>query len=156
MCHLIGLFVYVLMRSSSPQATGDNTPLCRGLIHRTEAGWRHCVERFAGMGSKTFSSREPTDAFKDTGGQEKEHTSIRDHKDELLNDDEYDHFYYFDGVLRRVQNNFFPSHERKRLRKRSHGNTENSAFTVRKRGDNLLSYIRRLTLRNKSLQMIRH
>ncbi len=138
------------MKTSSPQTTGHNMPLCRGLIHRTEAGRRHCAERFAGMGSETLSSREPTDAFKDTGEQEKEHTSIREHKDKLLSDDEYDHFYYFDGVLRRVQNNFFPYQKRQRRRKRSHDSAENSAFKVRERGENLLTYIRRLTLRNKA------
>lgn len=120
------------MQSSRPQATDDNMPLCKGLIHRTEAGWKHCVERFAGMGSKMFPQREPTDAFKDTEEKEKEH----------------DHFYYFDGVLRRVQNNFYPYYKRQRWRQRSH-DKESSVFPVRKK-ENLLSYIQRLTLRNKA------
>lgn len=54
-------------------------------VHGTEGGWKHYLERFAGMGSKMFSSRELMDAFKDTGQQE--HTSITEHKDNLFNDD---------------------------------------------------------------------
>ncbi|XP_037607756.1 uncharacterized protein LOC119477723 [Sebastes umbrosus] len=128
----------------------DNVPLCRGLIHRTEAGWKRCTERSAGMGTKRFSS----DAFKDTGEQwERERMFIRDQKDNLISDDEYYHFYYFDGVLKRVQNNYYP---RQRRRKRSPNNSENSVFTVRNKRDNLLSYIQRLTLRNKSPQIIRY
>lgn len=63
------------------------------------------------------------DAFKDTVQQD--HTSITEHKDNLFNDDLYDHFYYFDGV----QKNFYPYYKRQR----SHDNTENSVFTVRKK-----------------------
>ncbi|XP_051268133.1 uncharacterized protein LOC127370259 [Dicentrarchus labrax] len=132
-----------------PKTTDDNMPLCRGLIHRTKAGWKHCVERFAGMGSKMFSSMEPAAAFTDT--EEEETTSIRDHKDSPLSDDEYDHFYYFDGILRRVQNNFYPDYKRQKRQKRNHDNAENNVFTMRKKGDTEnLSFIKRLTLRKKA------
>lgn len=146
-------FLNVLMKSSPPQTADDNMPLCRGLIHRTEAGWKHCVERFAGTGSKMFSSKEPMAEFKDTGQQEIKHTPTRDNKDNILTDDGYDHFYYFDGVLKRVQYNFYPYYTRQRWQKRSHDNTENRDITARKTGDtheNLLSYIQRLTSRNKA------
>ena len=53
-------------------------------------------------------------------------------------DDEYDHFYYFDGVLRRVHNNFYPYYRRQKGPKTSHDNTET-----------FLSFIRRLSLQNK-------
>lgn len=112
-----------------PQMTDDNAPLCRGLIHRTEAGWKHCLERFAGV-----SSGEPTkDAFKDAGEQE--------HATDPLNDDEYEHFYYFDGVLKRVQNNFHPYNQRQRRRKRSREDSENRGI--------LHGYIQQLVLKNK-------
>ncbi|KAK9532317.1 hypothetical protein VZT92_009706 [Zoarces viviparus] len=130
-----------------PTTTADNTPLCRGLVHRTEAGWKHCAERSAGTGSK----RSSTDALKDTGEQKKEH--VRDQDVNLLNDDQYKHFYYFDGVLRRVRHNFYPYYRRQRRQKRSPGNTENSVHRVRNRGDtqeNVLAYIRRLTSENKA------
>lgn len=138
---LLFLVTCVTDKCSTLQTT--DVPICRGLIHRTEAGWKHCMERFAG--SKMFSSREATQpAFQDTGG----HTSIRDPKDSSLNDDEYDHFYYFDGVLRRVQSHFSPHYKRQM----SQGNVENSDSTVRRKGathENLLSYIQRLALKNK-------
>ncbi|XP_032395417.1 uncharacterized protein LOC116704222 [Etheostoma spectabile] len=142
--------IYKQATDTLPKTTDDDMPICGGLIHRTAAGWKHCMERAARMRSKMFSSKEPTDAFKRTGEQETERISIRDQKDNLLNDEEHDHFYYFDGVLRRVQNNFYPYYKRQRLEKRSPEDTENSVFTVRNKRENLLSYIRRLTLRNKA------
>lgn len=143
----ISLFLVpcVTDKCCTPQTT--DVPICRGLIHRTEAGWKHCMERFAG--SKMFSSREPTQpAFRDTGEQEKERTSIRDPKDNSLNDDEYDRFYYFDGVLKRVQSHFYPRYKRQM----SQTNVENRFPTVRTKEsthENLLIYINRLALRNK-------
>lgn len=105
------------------------------------------MERFAG--SKMFSSREPTEpAFQDPGEQEKERTSIRNPKDNSVNDDEYDHFYYFDGVLRRVQSHFYPHYKRQMSR----ANVDNSVPSVRANGattENLLSYLQRLVTRNK-------
>ncbi|KAG8010539.1 hypothetical protein GBF38_009648 [Nibea albiflora] len=92
------------------------------LIHRTEAGWKHCLERAAGI-----SSGEPADdAFKDP--RERERTTSP------VNDDEYDHFYYFDGVLKRVQQNFPPP-------KRRRGDSENGGLLHR--------YIHELVLKNK-------
>lgn len=135
------------MKSCPPQTTDDSVPPCRGLIHRTEAGLKHCMERFAG---EMFSTSEPTDAFQDKGMQGKGHASIRDN-----NEDGYDHFYYFDGVLKRVQYNFYPYYKRQRRRKRSHENTESGVSIVRNKGEtyeNLLSYIQRLTLKNKVSQ----
>lgn len=143
----ISLFLVpcVTDKCCTPQTT--DVPVCRGLIHRTKAGWKHCMERFAG--SKMFSSREPKQlAFRDTGEQEKEHTSIRDPKDNSPDDDEYDHFYYFDGVLKRVKSHFYPRYKRQM----SQTNAENSFPTARTKEathENLLSYINRLALRNK-------
>lgn len=138
--------------SSPPQSTGDTVPLCRGLIHRTEAGWKHCMERFAAKGSKIVSTQETMDAFKEKGELEKKDLSFRGHDDNMLNNDEYDHFYYFDGVLKRVRSNFYPYRKIQGRRKRSNDNSESSVTSKREKGDtheNLLSYIRRLTLRNK-------
>ncbi len=106
------------------------------------------MERFAGTGSKMFSS---TDAFRDTG--EQRHTSPAEHKENPLHDDEYDHFYYFDGVMKRVQNNFYPYYKRQKWRRRSDEKTGTSVFTDTKTGDtheNLPSYIQRLAARNKA------
>lgn len=126
--------------SSPPQSADDTAPSCTGLIDRTEAGWKRCMERFAGAGSKLISSRESTTgAFKETGELEKGHTSVHD-------DDEYEHFYYFDGVLKRVRNNFYP-HDRTE-RRRGKGSRDASERSVTKKGENLLSYIQRLKLRN--------
>ncbi|XP_034753049.1 uncharacterized protein LOC117959827 [Etheostoma cragini] len=142
--------IYKQATDTLPKTTDDDMPLCGGLIHRTAAGWKHCLERAARMRSKMFSSKEPTDAFKRTGEQETGRISIREQKDNLLDDEDYDHFYYFDGVLRRVQNNFYPYYKRQRLKERSLEDTENSVFTVKNKRENLLSYMRRLTLRNKA------
>ncbi|XP_056259669.1 uncharacterized protein LOC130186517 [Seriola aureovittata] len=117
-----------------PPSADDRAPPCRGLIHRTEAGWKHCMERFAGAGSKLISSRETAGAFKETGELEK------GHDDNLPEDDDgYERFYYFDGVLKRVQNNYYPHYKSERRGKGKKGDTS----------ENLLSYIHRLTLRNK-------
>lgn len=138
--------------SSPPQSADDTAPpLCTGLIDRTEAGWKRCMERFAGAGSKLISSRETTTgALKETGELEKGHTSVHDDNLPADDDDEYEHFYYFDGVLKRVQNNFYPHDKSERLRgKGSHDTTERS---VRKKGENLLSYIQHLTLSRTRLK----
>ncbi|KAG7238642.1 hypothetical protein INR49_030716 [Caranx melampygus] len=130
-----------------PGSADDTAPPCRGLIDRTEAGWKRCMERFAGAGSKLISSRETTTgAFKETGELEKGHASVHDDKPPD-DDDEYEHFYYFDGVLKRVRNNFYP-HNRSE-RRRGKGSHDTSERSVRKKGENLLSYIQRLNLRNK-------
>lgn len=100
------------------------------------------MERFAGAGSKLISSRETTTgAFKETGELEEGHTSAHD------DDDEYEHFYYFDGVLKRVRNNFYPHDSSER--RRGTGSRDASERSVTKKGENLLSYIQRLKLRNK-------
>lgn len=130
-----------LMKSSGPQKHEDLPP-CRGLIHRTEAAWRRCVERYSGAGSETFPSGEPADgAFKDTGEKKKGAASIREHADS--DDDEYHHFYYFDGVMKRVGNNFYPRYKRQGLRRRRWENTETNIFTEEeeKSQQNLLSHI---------------
>ena len=116
---------------SPPQPADDNVPLCGGLVHRTDAGWKHCVERSAGAGLKTSSSEERTDSD--------------------LDDDEYDHFYYLDGKLRRVQKNFYPYHRGQSRR----GSTDDSEFRVRRRDtqENLLGFIRQLALRNKASRL---
>ncbi len=142
------------------QTSDDNVPLCGGLIHRTEAGWKHCVERFAGTGSKMFSSRESTDTFQDKEEQGRISPPAQQHKENFPDDSEYDHFYYIDGVMRRVQNNFYPYYKRQRRRKRSHENTGDGVFTGTKTGnspENLLGYIRLVAERKKSqsLPMIR-
>lgn len=116
------------METSPPQAPA--APVCRGLTHRTEAGWKNCMERFRGL--KSFSSWEPTSAFQET-----------EEPGSSPNDDEYHHFYYFDGVLRRVQSHVYPYYRRQM----NHANTENAAPTDAQ--ENLLSYIKRLALRNK-------
>ncbi|KAM7368711.1 hypothetical protein PAMP_013023 [Pampus punctatissimus] len=126
------------------KTTDGTVPLCRGLVHRTEAGLKHCMERFAG---KTITTtRGPSDTFQGGGVQEKRHTSIRDDN----NDDEYDHFYYFDGVLKRVWHNFYPYYKKQRRSKRSHEHTESDVPIVRNTHENLHGYIQRLILRNKS------
>lgn len=117
------------------------------------------MERFAGTGSKMFSSRESTDTFQDKEEQGRTSPPER-HKGNFPDDDEYDHFYYIDGVMRRVQNNFYPYYKRQRRRKRSHENTGDSVFTGTKTGnspENLLGYIRLAAGRKKSqsLPMIR-
>nr|XP_040053023.1 uncharacterized protein LOC120831567 [Gasterosteus aculeatus aculeatus] len=74
-------------------------------------------------------------------------------RDRLLDEDEDEHFYYFDGVLRRVRNNLYPRQEKERRRKGSRGDSENSVLGVRDEGDtkeNFLRYIRRLTPGNKA------
>ncbi|XP_035463692.2 uncharacterized protein LOC118284769 isoform X2 [Scophthalmus maximus] len=138
------------LTNNLPKLTGDTVPLCRGLIHRTEAGWKHCTERFAGTGSKMISSRESMDAFERVVELEREHASVRDHGDSQPDDDDDDghnHFYYFDGVLKRVKNSFhFKS---RRRRKRSHDKIISSLRKKRDSSENLLSYIQRLTLRNQ-------
>jgi len=83
--------------------------LCRGLTHRTVAGRRRCAERAAATGSK----RSSTDALEYTGEREEEE-NIRCQKDSLLNHDQRDHFYYLDGVMRRVRSNLYPFYRRRR------------------------------------------
>ncbi|KAM3599463.1 uncharacterized protein V6R79_006115 [Siganus canaliculatus] len=97
------------------QTPEDEELLCRGLIHRTAAGWKHCRDRLTAMGSRMSPSGE--DAFKETA--EWEHASLPERRGDPPDHDEYDHFYYFDGVLRRVQQNFYPYDKRQRRRKRS-------------------------------------
>ncbi|XP_030599164.1 uncharacterized protein LOC115789791 [Archocentrus centrarchus] len=119
------------------QISGDGVPLCRGLIHRTKAGLKHCIERQGGTKSEILSSGDPVDAG------ELQRDSIGNNDNNHLNDEENDHFYYFDGVLKRVQNNFYPHYKRE---------THNGVPTERQKKDtreNLLSYIHRLTLRNR-------
>lgn len=138
------------MQSFPPQTT--DVPLCRGLIQRTEAGRKHCEQRSIRRGWNIPSSEEPMAAFRHAGLQEKDPTSTRDHGDTLLNDDQYDNFYYFDGVLRRVPNDY----KRQRRRKMSSDNTESSDLTVRNKGltrENLINYVKRLALRNKASHM---
>lgn len=87
------------------------------------------MERYSGAGLEKFSSGEPAGgAFRDTGGKKKEAASIRERADS--DDDEYDHFYYFDGVMKRVRNNFYPQYERHRLRRRRRSdNIKTNTFT---------------------------
>ncbi|KAL4004448.1 vascular endothelial growth factor A [Sarotherodon galilaeus] len=117
------------------KVSGDTVPLCGGLIHRTKAGWKHCKERLGG--TKMFASRHPM-----VPG-ELQTDPIRDDDNSRRNDEENDHFYYFNGVLKRVQNNFYPHYKRE---------THSGVPTERQKRDtreNLLSYILRLTLRNR-------
>ncbi|CAJ1070407.1 uncharacterized protein LOC114921302 [Xyrichtys novacula] len=105
----------------------DNTPSCRGLIHRTEAGWKHCMRRHSGAGLNIFPSGGPTGVSEVTGEEQKEATTITDRRGADDNgNDEYDHFYYFDGVLKRVRNNFYPHYERQRLRRRRRRRHDNT------------------------------
>lgn len=86
-----------------------------------------------------FSSGEPTQsAFGD-----KQRTSIRDPKDNSRNHDEYDHFYYFDGALKRVQSHFYPRYRRQMSQTRE---SENSFTTARTKEG---TQGNRLALRNK-------
>lgn len=120
---------------SSQQISGDTVPLCTGLIHRTKAGWKHCKERLGGI--KMFASRHPM-----VPG-ELQTDPIKDDDNSRRNYEENEHLYYFDGVLKRVQNNFYPHYKRE---------TESGVPAERQKRDtreNLLSYILRLTLRNR-------
>ncbi|KAG7499169.1 hypothetical protein JOB18_031102 [Solea senegalensis] len=118
---------------NSATSTGDTVPLCRGLIHRTEAGWKHCMER-----SKTVG--ESVDAPEGTGEPEHEVTTpVRNHGDTQ----EYDHFYYFDGVLKRVQNTMNENRQ-------SEGRSVSSVTKKEDTGENLLSYVHRLSLKNRA------
>ncbi|XP_047425095.1 uncharacterized protein LOC124996300 [Mugil cephalus] len=129
--------------SKQLETAADTVSPCGGLTHRTEAGWKHCMERQGIARSELLSSRGTTESTQNTPGQ-------RD--DDPPNED--DHFYYFDGVLKRVQNNFYPFDKTQRRRQqRSHNNRKNDVPTEAKRGGsrvNFLSYIRHLTLRNKA------
>ncbi|KAL6096585.1 uncharacterized protein ACO6RY_05879 [Pungitius sinensis] len=121
------------------QNTGDDdAPCCGGLVHRSEA------DGSVPPGSKMV----PRDAPREAGEQAR-----RPPRDHPLEEDEYEHFYYFDGVLRRVRNNLYPHQERERRRKGSRGDSQNSVFGVRNKGDtkeNFLRYIRRRTSGNKA------
>ncbi|XP_061589322.1 uncharacterized protein LOC133454616 [Cololabis saira] len=122
--------------------TGELVPLCGGLIQRTEAGWKHCMERFRQPASMTFPFRAAPGA----GKLEKEPAR----NSPPSTDDENDHFYFFNGVLKRVQNNFYP--DDKRHRRRSFDNREEGVTREREKGDtggNFLSYIQSLNERNK-------
>lgn len=78
------------MKCSPQQVTAVSRPPCGGLIHRTDIGRKHCVKRNAGLGSESEDT-----VLTDT--REQKHKDIGP---------EYDHFYYFDGVLKRVQSHF--------------------------------------------------
>lgn len=94
----------------SSQAPDGPAPLCRGLIDRTEAGWAHCLERRGGPPPNPLSAWETADVRKlqkdPSGGLS---------QNPLISDEE-DHFYYFDGVLKRVQNNVRVYRRRRRRR----------------------------------------
>lgn len=118
-----------------PQPT--DARLCRGLIHRTEAGWKHCVERL--RGSKRVSTEEPTHTIQDPGGT-RDGGSLRD--------DEYDHFYYLDGVLKREKSHFYPDSKRQG----SQADTRDGVPAARTKGgtrERLFSYIYSLAMRYK-------
>lgn len=158
------LLSQVIVRASDPGSV-----FCRGLIHRTEDGLKHCMDRLAGL--RMISSIQDSMSSQDGGynansavlnevndfDRIREEGTTREHR-ENPPDDENDHFYYFDGVLR-VKNNFYPYHKRERrrirLRKRSNDDAE-SVFSRKKRDihENLLSYIRHLTGRNKISQFL--
>ncbi|XP_015243010.1 PREDICTED: uncharacterized protein LOC107092851 [Cyprinodon variegatus] len=96
-----------------PKAADGTTQLCKGLIDRTEAGWKHCKERQAGPATRPASVWDIPD----------EKNMRRDNLKPPSNED--DHFYYFNGVLKRVQNNvqvYFKRHRRRRRR----GTTEDA------------------------------
>lgn len=97
----------------SPQAPDGPAPLCRGLIDRTDAGWAHCLGRQGGPPSNPFSAWETAD-----GRKLQKDPSGEISRNPLISDDE-GHFYYFDGVLKRVQNNARVYRRRQRRRRRS-------------------------------------
>jgi len=101
------------------------------------------MERMVGPASKMFPIKDAPDRL--------EEKPIRDYDRNPVSDDENDHFYYLDGVLKRVWNNFYPFYNRQKHQRRSHSNTENGVTEQNKRDshENLLSYIKRLTERNK-------
>ncbi|XP_023194472.1 uncharacterized protein LOC111609563 [Xiphophorus maculatus] len=95
------------------KAPDGPAPLCRGLIDRTEAGWAHCLERQGRPPPNPLSAWETADVRKlqkDPSGGLRQNPLISD---------EEDHFYYFDGVLKRVQNNVRVYSRRQRRRRRS-------------------------------------
>ncbi|XP_068430592.1 uncharacterized protein [Clinocottus analis] len=72
------------------KAASGRPALCGGLIHRTEAGRRHCAERAARMVS--------TDALKHPREEEEEEEEERI-REQSHNPLHHDRFYYFEGSL---------------------------------------------------------
>ncbi|MEQ2267939.1 hypothetical protein XENORESO_012714 [Xenotaenia resolanae] len=125
------------------KTASSTASLCSGLIDRSVAGWKHCVERRGGPSSKPVSVWETSDA----GKLEKE--PMRRSKQNPLSDKD-DHFYYFNGALKRVQNNVQVYYERQRRRRHSFRTTENDIKEKWEQPqDNLQSYIQRLIKKNK-------
>ncbi|XP_008421719.1 uncharacterized protein LOC103473337 [Poecilia reticulata] len=121
------------------KAPDGPAPLCRGLIDRTDAGWAHCLERRGGPRPNPLSAWETSDVKKlqkDPSGEISQNPLISD---------EEDHFYYFDGVLKRVQNNVRVYHRRQRRRRRSFRSREEQE----RHREILQNYIQRLIKRNQ-------
>lgn len=109
---------------------------CGGLIHRNEAGLKHCMERFATI---TTPTSRPTDASHNTG-------RVRGQTPTGDDTDDDDHFYYFNGVLKKVRQNFYPYSKRQTRQKKRLENTESGVPKARNKRDahdHLLTYIRR-------------
>ncbi|RVE66076.1 hypothetical protein OJAV_G00122820 [Oryzias javanicus] len=84
--------------SLRPEAEGGPAPLCGGLIARSQSGWKHCMERLG-----RFSSTEAPDVRRQKEGGDPR------------SDDGNEHFYYFDGVMKKVPVNSDPLNQRQRL-----------------------------------------
>ncbi|XP_014857183.1 PREDICTED: uncharacterized protein LOC106926650 [Poecilia mexicana] len=121
------------------KAPDGPAPVCGGLIDRTDAGWAHCLERRGGPPSNPLSAWETADVTKLQKGP-----SGGISQNPLISAEE-DHFYYFDGVLKRVQNNVQVYHRRQRRRRRSF----RSRGEIERHRENLQSYIQRLIKRNQ-------
>ncbi|KAM9735877.1 uncharacterized protein ACNS7B_014921 [Menidia menidia] len=99
--------VYKEALNSPLKTTAVSRPLCRGLIHRTEAGRKHCMDRLQLPASRSFLGNDAPDGLRDEPTRDQQGPSI-------VNADDSGHFYYFDGVLKRVWRSFYPYHERQR------------------------------------------
>ncbi|XP_035996611.1 uncharacterized protein LOC118564027 [Fundulus heteroclitus] len=112
------------------------TDLCRGLIDRTAAGWKHCEERRGAPPSR----RETPDAGKPENG-------AKSGGNQNPLSDEDSHFYYFNGVLKRVDNAQF---YRKRQRRSSRATEKGLTERQRQTQENLQRYIQRLVKKNEA------
>lgn len=91
------------------QARSEPVWRCGGLVARTEAGWKHCMERLGSAASRRFSSKEAPDV------RRPEEAPLEG--SDPLSDDGNEHFYYFDGVVKKVSATFDPIIRRQRLRR---------------------------------------
>ncbi|XP_029025866.2 uncharacterized protein LOC114867399 [Betta splendens] len=102
------------------RAAASDEPACRGLIHRTAAGWKHCEERLraATAGQRGRPSTGAPEGPRPSGAEQ-------------------ERVHYSDGRLRRVQSHFYPRPGRR------------SSAGQRGAPGNLLSYVQRLVSENK-------